>query len=166
MSQRLQSIFFFLSAVLFALLFFWPLAEFDVEQNNLVFNVFGFESRTPGAEVPFSKLFALPVLILTLTVVLLGGYLAMGLFKAVKLAQFQKLLKIAHIDIAVIAAWIAVFYSYVYFIVPKALNDSTLQTPIFRWTVFLPLAALLLTIAAASGLKKDIKKVRSTDRIR
>ena len=27
-------------------------------------------------------------------------------------------------------------------------------------------AALLLTIAAASGLKKDIKKVRSTDHIR
>jgi hypothetical protein len=32
--------------------------------------------------------------------------------------------------------------------------------------VFLPLAALLLSIAATSGLKKDIKKVRSTDRIR
>ena len=42
MSQRLQSIFFFLSALLFAALFFLPLAEFDVEQNNLVFNVFGF----------------------------------------------------------------------------------------------------------------------------
>ena len=166
MSQRLQSIFFFLSALLFALLLFWPLAEFDAEQNSLIFNVFGFESRTPGAIVPFSKLFALPVLVLTLTVVLLGGYLAMGIFRAVKLAQFQKLLKVAHIDIAVIAAWIAVFYSYAYFIVPKALNDPTLESPIFRWTVFLPLAALLLTVAAASGLKKDIKKVRSTDRIR
>lgn len=166
MSQRLQSIFFFLSALLFALLFFGPLAEFTVETNNLVFNIFGFETRTPGAEVPFSKLFALPVLILTLTAVFLGGYLAMGLFRAVKLAQFQKLLKIAHIDIAIIAAWIAVFYSYVYFIIPKALNDPTLQTPVFRWLVFLPLAALLLTVAAASGLKKDIKKVRSTDRIR
>lgn len=166
MSQRLQSIFFFLSALLFALLFFWPLAEFLVEKNDLIFNVFGFESRTPGGEVPFSKLFALPVLVLTLTVILLGGYIAMGLFRAIKLAQFQKLLKMAHIDIAVIAAWIAVFYGYVYFIVPKVLNDPTFETPVFRWPVFLPLAALLLTIAATSGLKKDIKKVRSTDRIR
>lgn len=166
MSQRLQSIFFFLSALLLALMFFGPLVEFDTEKNILVFNVFGFESKTPGAEVPFGKLFALPVLILTLTALLLSGYLAMGLFRAIKLAQFQKLLRIAHIDIAVLAAWIAVFYSYVYFIVPKALNDPTLSTPVFRWMVFLPLAALLLTIAAASGLKKDIKKVRSTDRIR
>ena len=116
--------------------------------------------------MPFSKLFALPVLVLTLTVILLGGYIAMGLFRAIKLAQFQKLLKMAHIDIAVIAAWIAVFYGYVYFIVPKVLNDPTFETPVFRWPVFLPLAALLLTIAATSGLKKDIKKVRSTDRIR
>lgn len=166
MKQRLQSIFFFLSAVLFALLFFWPLAEFVVEKNDLLFNVFGFESRTPGAEVPFGKLFALPVLILTVTVVLLGGYLAIGLFRAVKLAHFQRLLKFAHIEIAVIAAWIAVFYSYAYFIVPKALHDPTLETPFFKWTTFLPLAALLLVIAAASGLRKDIKKVRSIDRIR
>ena len=30
----------------------------------------------------------------------------------------------------------------------------------------MPLVALLLSVAAAMGLKKDIKKVRSTDRIR
>jgi hypothetical protein len=166
MSQRLQSIFFFLSALLFALLFFGPLAEFHAQLNILDFNVFGFESEIPDGPVPFSKMFALPVLVLTLTVVLLGGYLAMGLFKAVKLAQFQKLLKIAHIEIVVIAAWIAVFYTYTYFIIPKALNDTTLEPPILKWTVFMPLAALLLAIAATSGLKKDIKKVRSTDRLR
>ena len=111
-------------------------------------------------------MFALPVLILTVTVVLLGVYLAMGLFRAVKLAQFQKLLRMAHVDIAIIAAWIAVFYSYVYLIIPKALNDTTLESPVFKWTTFLPLVALILVIAAASGLKKDIKKVRSIDRIR
>ena len=33
-------------------------------------------------------MFALPVLVLPLTAILLGGYLAMGLFRAVKLAQF------------------------------------------------------------------------------
>ena len=166
MSQRLQSIFFFLSALMFAMLFFCPLAELDVEQNSLIFNVFGFESRTPGAEVPFSGMFALPVLILALSVVLLSGYLAMGLFRAVKLAQFQKLLKLAHVDIVVIVAWIALFLGYVYFIVPKALNDPTLQDPIFKWTVFLPLVALILTVVATSALKKDIKKVRSMDRLR
>lgn len=166
MKQRLQSIFFFLSAVLFALMFFGPLVDFDAEKITFAFNVFGFESKTPDTEVPFNTLFALPVLILTVTVILLSVYLSMGLFRAVKLAQFKKLLRIAHIDIATIAIWIAVFYGYVYFIIPKALNDPTLQTPIFKWMSFLPLAALLLTLAAASGLKKDIKKVQSIDRIR
>ena len=166
MSQRLQSIFFFLSALLFALMFFSPLVDFGLDQNILVFNVFGFESRTPGGEVPFNKLFALPVLILTLTVILLGGYVAMGLFRAVKLVQFQKLLKIAHVNIIVIVAWIAAFFGYVYYIIPTALNDSTLVSPVFRWPTFLPLVALILTIIATIGLKKDIKKVRSTDRIR
>ena len=150
----------------FRRLLFFPLAEFDSETNILVFNAFGFESKTPGGVVPLDIWYALPTLILTLTAVLLGGYLAMGLFRAVKLAQFQKLLKIAHIDIAVIAAWIAVFYGFVYYVIPLKLNDPSFETPLFRWTVFLPLVALLLTIAATSGLRKDIKKVRSTDRIR
>jgi hypothetical protein len=44
--------------------------------------------------------------------------------------------------------------------------DPTIQSPIFRAGVAFPLVALLLTIFATSGLKKDIKKVRSTDRIR
>ena len=99
MSQRLQSIFFFLSALLFALLFFLPLAEYLGETNILKFNVFGIESGIPGGTVPYPKTFSLPVLILAVTAILLSGYLAMGLFRAVKLAQFVKLHKIARIDI-------------------------------------------------------------------
>ena len=72
MSQRLQSIFFFLSALLFALLFFLPLAEYHGEQNILVFNVFGIETQTPGAEVPWQKTFSLPVLILALVLGMSG----------------------------------------------------------------------------------------------
>jgi uncharacterized membrane protein YGL010W len=166
MSQRLQSIFFFLSALMFALLFFFPLAEFDTEKNILVFNVFGFETKTPDAIVPFSKMFALPVLVLTLTAVLLGGYLAMGLFRAVKLAQFQKLLKTARVDVFVIVAWIIVFVGYMYFIVPKSLNDTLNGIKPNYWIVILPVVSLILTIFATISLKKDIKKVRSTDRIR
>jgi len=162
MSQRLQSIFFFLSAVLFALLFFLPLADYFGELNILRFNVYGVESKLPDGTVPFKTAFSLPVLILTVTAMLLSGYLAMGLFRAVKLAQFQKLLKIAHIDIIVIVAWIAVVFAYYI----RVIGNPIGATPSFKVGAFLPLAALLLTIAAASGLRKDIKKVRSTDRIR
>ena len=162
MSQRLQSIFFFLSAVLFALLFFMPLAEYLGETNILRFNVFGVDSLLPDGEVPFKNLFSLPVLILTITAVLLGVYLSMGLFRAVKLVQFVKLHKIARIDIVVIVAWIAVVFAYYIRVIGNPIGAE----PEFKVGAFLPLAALLLTIAATSGLKKDIKKVRSTDRIR
>ncbi|MBQ6771257.1 MAG: DUF4293 family protein [Bacteroidales bacterium] len=162
MSQRLQSVFFFLAALLFALLFFMPLAIYLGETNILRFNVFGVDSLIPGGEVPFKSMFSLPVLVLTITAVLLSGYLAMGLFRAVKLAQFVKLHKIARIDIVVIVAWIAVVFGYYIRIIGAPIGAE----PTFKVGAFLPLAALLLTIAAASGLKKDIRKVRSTDRIR
>ncbi|MBR1512775.1 MAG: DUF4293 family protein [Bacteroidales bacterium] len=162
MSQRLQSIFFFLAAVLFALLFFIPLASYYGETNILNFNVFGIESGIPGGSVPYPKTFSLPVLILAVTAMILSGYLAMGLFRAVKLAQFVKLHKIARIDIIVIVAWIAVVFAYYIRVIGNPIGAS----PTFKAGAFLPLAALILVVAAASGLKKDIKKVRSTDRIR
>jgi len=162
MSQRLQSIFFFLSALLFALLFFLPLAEYFGELNILRFSVYGVESMMPNGEVPFKTSFSLPVLILTITVILLSGYLAMGLFRAVKLPQFVKMYKLSRVNIIVIVAWIAVVFAYYIRVIGKPIGAD----PTFKVGAFLPLVALLLSVAASMGLKKDIKKVRSTDRIR
>ena len=132
MSQRLQSIFFFLSALLFALLFFIPIAEYFGELNLLKFNVFGVESLLPDGDVPFKRMFALPVLILTITVVVLSGYLAMGLFRAVKLAQFVKLHKLARIDIIVIVAWIAVVFAYYIRVIGTPIGaDPTTRSALF-----------------------------------
>ena len=164
MSQRLQSIFFFLSALLFALLFFLPLVEFDAEQINLFFYVFGMESKTPDGVIPFSKLFSIPVLVLAITAMLLAGYLAMSLFRAVKLSQFVKLHKIARICIIVTVVWIALVFAFYVPMTGKALVG--LNGVFYKPGAFLPVVALGLLIAASLGLKKDIKKVRSTDRIR
>ena len=95
---------------------------------------------------------------------LLSGYLAMGLFRAVKLAQFVKLHKMARVNIVVIVVWIALVFAF--YIPTIAKSMVGLDNIIYKIGVYLPLVALLLSIAAASGLKKDIKKVRSTDRIR
>jgi len=162
MSQRLQSIFFFLTALLFALLFFMPLAEYFGELNILRFSVYGVESTVPNGEVPFKTAFSLPVLILTVTVILLSGYLAMGLFRAVKLPQFVKLYKIARVDIIAIVAWIAVLFAYYIRVIGKPIGAD----PTYKVGAFLPFVALVLAIAATLGLKNDIKKVRSIDRIR
>ena len=163
MSQRLQSIFFFVSALLFGALFFLPLAEYLGEINILRFNVFGIESLLPDGEVPFNKWFALPVLVLTITALLLGVYLALGLHKAVKMKDFVRLHSIARIDMVVIVAWIALSFAYYIRAVGLSIN---VQQPEYKIGAFLPLAALILVLLGATGLKNDIKKVRSTDRIR
>lgn len=162
MSQRFQSIMFFMSALLFALLFFIPLATYDGELNNLVFNAYGVESIVPGCDIPFGKMYALPVLILTVTAVLLGVYLSMSLVKAVKIAQFQKLHRVACIDIVIVVAWIAVVYAYYIRAVGKPID----ALPHFKVGAFLPLFAFLIVMLGAASLRKDIKKVRSMDRLR
>ena len=75
MSQRLQSIFFFLSALLFAMLFFLPFASFYGDFHT--FDLFGYGITSPdkwdaGAS-PFGMTFSLPVLVLTITSMVLGG---------------------------------------------------------------------------------------------
>ena len=170
MSQRTQSILFFLSAVMFAILFFLPFASFYGDFST--FDLYGHGITSPdtfGKEAsPFSMTFSLPILILTITAMVLSGYLAMSLFRAVKLSQFQKLQKIARIDIIVIVACIAALLGYSYFIIPKMAQsvDITITQPTFRLGVVFPLIALVMMIVANSALKKDIDKVRSTDRIR
>ena len=170
MSQRTQSIFFFLSAVMFAMLFFLPFASFYGDFST--FDLYGHGITSPdnfGKDAsPFSMTFSLPILVLTITAMILSGYLAMGLFRAVKLAQFQKLARIARVDIIVIVACIVALLGYSYFIIPKMAQsvDITIAQPTFRAGAAFPIIALVLMIVALSGLKKDIQKVRSTDRIR
>ena len=155
---------------MFAMLFFLPFASFYGDFST--FDLFGHGITSPdnfskGAS-PFSMTFSLPILVLTITAMILSGYLAMGLFRAVKLAQFQKLARIARIDIIVIVACIVALLGYSYFIIPKMAQsvDITITAPTFRVGVVFPLIAMVLMILANSGLKKDIQKVRSTDRIR
>ena len=148
---------------MFAMLFFLPFASFYGDFST--FDLFGHGVTSPdnyGKDAsPFSMTFSLPILILTITAMVLSGYLAMGLFRAVKLSQFQKLAKIARIDIVVIVACILALLGYSYFIIPKMAQSVDITI-----SQIFPLIALVLLIAANKGLKNDIQKVRSTDRIR
>lgn len=163
MSQRLQSIFFFVSALLFAMLFFLPLAEYLGDTNILRFNAYGVESLLPDGEIPFGKWFALPILVLTVTAVLLSGYVAYGLHKAIKLNDFVRLHSVARINVVIIVAWIALVFAY--YIRAVGLSINVMQ-PEYKVGAFLPLAALIFALLGAMGLRRDIKRVRSTDRIR
>lgn len=168
MKQRLQSILFFLSALLMGLLFFMPLVSYlDEDGSYYKLFVYGINtvSLAQGVELPFSSLYALPLLILTVAVILISFYISISIFKAVKLNQFVRLFKLSRINVAILAVFIATFF--VYYLMKTGAPIAAF--PSFRWPAwgaFMPLVAMVMVLMASSGLRKDIKKVQSVDRIR
>ena len=168
MKQRVQSILFFLSAVLFGLLFFMPLASY-LDDYGTYYKLYNYGvnviSVAPNLDVAFSAIYTLPLLILSVAVILINFYLSMSIFRAVKLQQFVKLFKLSRINIALAVVLIATIF--VYYLVKT--GSAYAIIPSFAWPAwgaFLTLVALILMLVASSGLKKDIDKVRSVDRIR
>lgn len=168
MKQRLQSILFFLSALLMGALFFMPLVSYlDDYGTYYKLYIYGVNavSVAQGVELSFSSIYTLPVLILTVAVILISFYISMSIFRAVKLQQFVKLFKLSRINVAILVVLIATIY--VYYLMKTGAPIAAI--PSFRWPAwgaFLPLVALIMILIASSGLKKDIDKVRSIDRIR
>ena len=158
----MQAIFFFVSALLFAVLFFTPIVEFYGETNMFTFNVVGVETMLPDGRMPFPEMYAFPVLILTLTAVILGGYVAMKLFRAVNLSQFRHVRKMGRIYLYVIIAWIVLVFGFYSFTIGRPIGAS----PTYKLGAFPPLVSLVMAIIAIVGVNKDIKKIRSVDRLR
>lgn len=165
MSQRTQTLLFFLTAIAMGLLLFAPLAEFSGEFSVWKFDVYRLDSMSKDADVPFSSAYSvLPVLILTIVSMLLAFYVMSGLVRAVHIKQFSRLLTVARINTLVIVAWIATVFAYYIPAITRAMPN--MYGVAYKWGVFMPLVALLLNIFASFGLKKDLVKIRSANRIR
>lgn len=168
MKQRVQSILFFLSALVMGLLFFMPMVAYlDDYGTYYKLYVYGVSviSLGQGVELPFGAIYTLPLLILTVAVILINFYIAFSIFRAVKLNQFIRLFKLSRINVALIVVFIAtVFVFYLW-----KTGAPVAAVPSFHWPdwgAFLPLVVLVMTLFASSGLRNDIKRVRSVDRIR
>ena len=168
MKQRVQSILFFMSAIVMGLLFFMPLASYlDDYGNYMKLYVYGVNqiSVAPNTELSFSSIYTLPLLILTVAVILINFYLSMSIFRAVKLQQFVKLFKLSRLNIALAAVLIATIF--VFYLFKTGAKIAVLPSFVWpSWGAFLTLAAFIMMLVASAGLKKDIDKVRSVDRIR
>ena len=171
MKQRVQSILFFVSALVMGLLFFMPMASYLEGENYYKLFVYGIHVLSPanGAS-PFASLYTLPLLILTVAVILLSFYLSMAIFRAVKLKQFVQLFKLSRINLALVVVLIATIFVY-YLMktgapIKASPSFSMSDQGLPAWGAFLPLVALVLILLASSGLRKDINKVKSVDRIR
>lgn len=168
MKQRVQSIFFFLSALILGGMFFMPIASY-LDEYGTYYKLFIHEvdivSVAPNVTVSFSSIYTLPLLILTVAVILINFYISMSIFRAVKLQQFIKLFKLSRISVAILVVLIATIF--VYYLMKTGAQIAA--APSFRWPAFgafLPLVALIMMLVASAGLRKDIKKVQSVDRLR
>lgn len=168
MKQRVQSILFFLSAVVLGLMFFIPITSY-LDESGTYYKLFihgvNVVSVAQGVELSFSSIYTLPLLILTVVIMLVSFYISMSIFRAVKLEQFVKLFKLSRINVALTVVLIATIF--VYYLMKT--GAAIAVAPSFRWPAwgaFLPLIALVMMLMASSGLKKDIDKVRSINRIR
>ena len=168
MKQRAQSLLFFFSALVMGVLFFMPMVSY-LDEYGTYYKLFVYGINTvslaQGVELPFSSIYALPLLVLTVAIILISFYLSMSIFRAVKLEQFVKLFKLSRINVALLVVLIATIF--VYYLMKTGAPIAAF--PSFQWPAFgafLPLVALVMVLLASSGLRKDIKKVRSIDRIR
>lgn len=150
------------------LLFFMPLVAYLDEYGSYYkLYVYGVNavSLAQGVELPFSSVYTLPLLILTVAIILLSFFISISIFRAVKLQQFIRLFKLSRINVALLVLLIATIF--VYYLMKTGAPVAAF--PSFRWPAwgaFLPLIALVMVMLASSGLRKDIKKVKSIDRIR
>ena len=168
MKQRLQSILFFLSALLMGVLFFMPMVSY-LDEYGTYYKLFVYGvnvvSIAPGQELPFSSIYALPLLVLTVAVILISFYVSISIVRAVKLQHFVRLFKLSRINIALDAVLIATFF--VYYLMKTGAPIAAVPSFMWpSWGAFLPLVVMIMMLVASSGLKKDIDKVRSVDRIR
>lgn len=168
MKQRAQSILFFLSALVMGILFFMPLVAY-LDEYGTYYKLFVYGVNTvslaEGVELPFSSLYALPLLILTVAIILVSFYLSIALLRAVKLNQFIRLFKISRINVLLLAILVAAVF--VYYLMKTGAPVAALPSFLWpAWGAFLPLIALVMMLLASSGLRKDIKRVKAVDRIR
>lgn len=154
MIQRIQSVFLFLAAVTSGLLFLFPIAWFrDFTVKLYVTHVQDF---VPGSELVFNKYMLLPLLLLAAIVVVLP-ILILFMYKNMP-GQLRMIRLCILFNLVLIGL---IFFFYVAQIEAVTVSEAT-----YDKGIFLPLIALVFLFLALRGVRKDIKLIRSADRLR
>lgn len=146
MIQRIQTVFLFLSVVLTGILFFVPIAFFNVGEDVVKLSVLNLETR-PNV---------LPLLILTV-LMLLVPCVTIFLFKKRELQ-----LKLSSLNVLLNASFcclVSIFY------VDK-MHEMLSVDASYVFGAYVPLINMVLSILAMRWIKKDIELIKSVDRLR
>ena len=147
MIQRIQTVFLFLSAVFAGVLFFVPIASFDLGNEIVNLSIFG-----AGNSVK-----ALPLLILTILMLLIP-FVTIFMFKKRELQ-----LKLSSLNVFLNA----VFCGLIFLFYDNSIQENLLvETITYAFGTYVPLINMVLSVLAMRWIKKDIELIKSIDRLR
>ncbi len=159
MIQRMQTVYLLFAVASAVLLFFYPIAEFGdgISSTHYVkLYIFKLIDYVPGNEPLFSTAFLYPLVVLNSLVAIIS---LASIFMFKKLMAQLKLIRFAlFLNIALIAA--------IFFFYTNQVSKAVLDDPAYQFGIYLPIITLLFIILAMRGVQKDIKLIRSADRLR
>lgn len=159
MIQRMQTVYLLFAAASAVLLFFYPIAEFGDGISSTYYvklYIFKLIDYVPGNESLFPAAFLYPLVVLNSLVAIIS---LASLFMFKKLMAQLKLIRIGlFLNIALIAA--------IFFFYTNQVSKAVLDDPAYQFGIYLPIITLLFIILAMRGVQKDIKLIRSADRLR
>ncbi len=154
MIQRIQSVYLLIAVVLVGVLYFFPFANFVVEQDMSMYHISikGLLANTPDAKPIFSVI----PLIIVISVTIIALIISIMLFKR---RMFQ--IKICITSIILLLGLQGLIYYYI------SVSKQQLGAHISYTIVFVfPIIAAILTYLAIRKIAKDEALVRSADRLR
>lgn len=147
MIQRIQTVFLFFAAVFAGILFFAPIASFNVGNEIVKFSVFGVENHT-------NALILLILAILMVIVPLITIFMYKKRELQLKLSSLNVLLN------AILCGLVFLFY------VDKVQTCLSAESVTYAFGTYIPLINIVLSILAMRWIKKDIELIKSVDRLR
>lgn len=138
------------------LLFFFPLAWYYGELHTLTFYVHRIVDHVPASEPLFASSFSIIPLLFTL---LLAAMPVVIIFAYRNLERQLKLTRL-------LMMLLLVFIALIFFYYADAIGAKAHTTPEYAFGIFLPLIGLVFNYLAQRSISRDIRLIRSADRIR
>jgi hypothetical protein len=156
MIQRIQSVFLLLTAIFAVFQFFFSVAWFYGDLNTIQFFVHRIVDHVPMNEPLFTAYFLIPIILIASILVLLP---LLTIFSYRNLSRQLKMIR------AIILMTLLQIGLMFFFYVDR-ISRIVSASPEYGFGVFIPLIIFVFAYLSLKGVQKDIKLLRSVDRLR
>lgn len=156
MIQRIQSVYLLLSGASVMLMFFFPVAWYYGEFHTLSFFVHRIVNHVPASEPLFQASYTIIPLVLSLMLSAMPVGIIFGF------RNLERQLKLTRLHMMLLL----VFITLILFYYADAIGSKANTVPEYAFGIFLPLIGLIFNYLAQRGISRDMRIIRSADRIR